>query len=46
MDRLSSLAELYIHLQTYEMLLAISEIPKIERSNDVEPGRDAQSSQV
>lgn len=39
------LTELWIQLQTYELLPAISEIPEIQCSNDVEPWA-SQSSQV
>lgn len=39
------LTELWIQLQTYELLPAISEIPEIQCTNDVEPWA-SQSSQV
>lgn len=40
------LTELWIQLQTYELLPAISEIPEIQRTNDVELATASQSSQV
>lgn len=40
------ITELWIQLQTYELLPAISEIPEIQRTNDVELATASQSSQV